>query len=209
MSSPLPPIPNYFFFSLPYFSNPFSAVFAMALPSQSLVLPLRSPGGAPTSQHPPPRNKEINPRGGFSFRARVRCFSNTREWKREQKDSGKVQNRERTKTRVSFNKSVATSRRKSGHRTLIYLLLRQHCCCKAQILIKWPFPHLPPSNPTTSRPKWNQRGESLKIVGLHLLPAAGFALLVHATFSTGGCTNWGLTKENPSKSVWSMLAMTS
>lgn len=135
----------------------------------------------------------INTRGGFSFRPRVSFFPNTTEWKREQKDSGKLQNIERTKTWVSFDKSVATSRRKSGHRTLIYLLLRQHCCCKAQILTKWPFPHLTPSNPTISRPKWNQQGESLKIVGLQLFPTAGFVRLFHATFSTTGCTNWGLT----------------
>lgn len=113
--------------------------------------------------------------------------------KREQKDSGKLQNVEHTKTWVSFDKSAMTSRRKSGHCTRIYLLVRQQRCCKAQILTKWPFPHLTPSNPTISRPKWNQQGESLKIVGLQLLPTAGFVLLPHATFSNRGCTNWGLT----------------
>lgn len=156
-------------------------------PAQSLLLPLRSPGRS--SQHPPPRNKYSR---WFLIQTTCQVFSNTREWKREQKDSGKLQNRERTKRWVSFDKSAATSRRKRGHHTLIYLLVRQHCCCKAQILTKWPFPHLPPSNPTISRPKWNQRGESLKIVGLHLLPTAGFVLLFFMLhFPQGGAQTGG------------------
>lgn len=109
----------FFFFSLPYFANAFSNVFAMPVPpgadpKQPLQdLPLNSPGSAGRTLPPPSIPPQgINTRGGFSFRPRVRCLSNTPEWKREQKDSGKLQNIARTKTWVSFDKSVAAPRRK-------------------------------------------------------------------------------------------------
>lgn len=69
---------------------------------------------------------------------------------------------------------------------------------------------------------WNKKqGCGLKILGLGItshcwgrgVPGAGAAFVLVAEFHTAlcrmGCTNWGLTYENPSKSDWSMLAMTS
>lgn len=79
ISSPLPPIPNFFFFPA-IFSRHFQPRFCNASapradPAQSLVLPL--PPRSTGRMLPPPGicPQGINTRGGFSFRPRVKIFS--------------------------------------------------------------------------------------------------------------------------------------
>ena len=62
---------------------------------------------------------------------------------------------------------------------------------------------------------WNREGRDRQTLGWGSLPTAGagrgrgFREASHTALCRMGCTNWGLTYEKPSKSDWSMLAMTS
>lgn len=91
------------------------------------------------SQHPHGRAKHLS---RFCFQTMCQTISNPAERKREHKDSGKLKKYITYQTWGSLDKSGVTSRGISGHWTLIYLPLRQHRCCKAKILTKWPFPIL-------------------------------------------------------------------